>query len=93
MSIEKRIDAAICAPLPRSTFLQQIYSPRQSLKFAIATEDVKCTTLIDTCSSANFVTEAVAERLKLPTRKRATTIEALNQLSTVTNKIVTATVR
>ncbi|XP_076661059.1 uncharacterized protein LOC143364822 [Halictus rubicundus] len=54
---------------------------------------VLCRTLIDTCSNANLITEELANRLQLTTTKRAAVIEALNQVNTTTQGLVTATVK
>ncbi|XP_076660084.1 uncharacterized protein LOC143363614 [Halictus rubicundus] len=51
---------------------------------------VECRTLLDTCSNANFITESLVKKLRLPTREQSVTIEALNELNTVTNRLVKA---
>ncbi|XP_046144681.1 uncharacterized protein LOC123988477 [Osmia bicornis bicornis] len=54
---------------------------------------IECRTLIDTCSNANFITEDLASKLRLPAKQHTTTIEALNQLSTVTTQIVSTSIK
>ncbi|XP_076243909.1 uncharacterized protein LOC143185070 [Calliopsis andreniformis] len=54
---------------------------------------IKCGTLIDTCSSANFISDDLATKLRLPTKENTTTIEALNQLNTVSKKLVSTTIK
>ncbi|XP_043262784.1 uncharacterized protein LOC122403358 [Colletes gigas] len=54
---------------------------------------IECRTLIDTCSSANFMTEALAAKLNLPLETCAVKIEVLNQEDTTTNNLLTATVK
>ncbi|XP_029054823.2 uncharacterized protein LOC114882114 [Osmia bicornis bicornis] len=54
---------------------------------------VECRTLIDTCSSANFMTDDLAMKLRLPTRDDTTTIETLNQSHTVAKKLVSTTIK
>ncbi|XP_076635448.1 uncharacterized protein LOC143348736 [Colletes latitarsis] len=54
---------------------------------------IECRTLIDTCSSANFMTEALAAKLKLPLESCTVKIEVLNQEDTTTNNLLTATVK
>ncbi|XP_076660217.1 uncharacterized protein LOC143363535 [Halictus rubicundus] len=51
---------------------------------------VECRTLLDTRSNANFITESLVKKLRLPTREQSVTIEALNELNTVTNRLVKA---
>ncbi|XP_076660298.1 uncharacterized protein LOC143363618 [Halictus rubicundus] len=53
---------------------------------------VECRTLLDTCSNANFITESLVKKLRLPTREQSVTIEALNELNTVTNRLVKANI-
>ncbi|XP_076231248.1 uncharacterized protein LOC143177269 [Calliopsis andreniformis] len=50
-------------------------------------------TLLDTCSNANFITENFAAKLRLPTKKLNVAIETLNELNTVTSKLVQATIK
>ena len=54
---------------------------------------IECRTLVDTCSDANYVTEEFASKLHLRCKKTSVAIEALNALNTVTNKLVSTTVR
>lgn len=54
---------------------------------------IECRTLLDTCSSVNFITNDLAKRLRLPTRENRTTIEALNQLNTIANKLVSTSIK
>ncbi|XP_076381801.1 uncharacterized protein LOC143260421 [Megalopta genalis] len=56
-------------------------------------QPVPCRTLIDTCSNANLMTDELAQNLRLPTKQQTATIEALNQLNTITNQLVTTTIR
>ncbi|XP_076661053.1 uncharacterized protein LOC143364799 [Halictus rubicundus] len=49
---------------------------------------IECRTLLDTCSNANFLTSDLAKKLNLQTHEQSVTIEALNDLNTVTNRIV-----
>ncbi|XP_043259051.1 uncharacterized protein LOC122401156 [Colletes gigas] len=54
---------------------------------------IECRTLIDTCSTANFITDDLATRLRLPAKENTTTIEASNQLNTIANKLVSTTIK
>ncbi|XP_076661018.1 uncharacterized protein LOC143364711 [Halictus rubicundus] len=54
---------------------------------------INCRTLLDTCSNANFITEELLTKLKLPTREQSVTIEALNELNTITNRQVKLTIK
>ncbi|XP_076661131.1 uncharacterized protein LOC143365016 [Halictus rubicundus] len=47
---------------------------------------LECRTLLDTCSNANFITEAFAKKLNIISQERSVNIEVLNELKTVTNK-------
>ncbi|XP_017765119.1 PREDICTED: uncharacterized protein LOC108554370, partial [Eufriesea mexicana] len=53
----------------------------------------ECRALIDTVSTANFITEDLAEKLKIPATPCTTTIEALSLQNTRTNGMITATIR
>ncbi|XP_043258558.1 uncharacterized protein LOC122400888 [Colletes gigas] len=48
---------------------------------------------MDTCSNANFITEEIAMRLRLPCKQTSVAIEALNELNTITSRLVSATIR
>ncbi|XP_051161138.1 uncharacterized protein LOC127281463 [Leptopilina boulardi] len=49
--------------------------------------------LLDTCATANFITENFLDKLNLPKQKCSIPIGALNDLSTVTKHIVKLTIR
>ena len=46
---------------------------------------IKCLALLDTCATANFITESLARILQLPMQKCNIPISALNSLSTASN--------
>ncbi|XP_063993417.1 uncharacterized protein LOC135171057 [Diachasmimorpha longicaudata] len=54
---------------------------------------VQCRMLLDTGSSSNFITTELAEKLQLPRVECSVSVGALNDLSTVANYCVTATIR
>ncbi|XP_076650259.1 uncharacterized protein LOC143357625 [Halictus rubicundus] len=54
---------------------------------------VCCRTLLDTCSTANFITERLAAKLQLRRKKCSTSIGVLNQITTSSNHTITATLR
>ena len=56
-------------------------------------ESIKCRALLDTCSTVNLISERVANLLKLPKKKCSIPVGALNELSTTTKHIVTATIK
>ncbi|XP_076384045.1 uncharacterized protein LOC143261513 [Megalopta genalis] len=54
---------------------------------------LECRTLIDTCSNANYITQRFAKKLRLPQRAASATIEALNDLNTLSDKIVSTAIK
>nr|XP_012147360.1 PREDICTED: uncharacterized protein LOC105663391 [Megachile rotundata] len=56
-------------------------------------QPVHCRTLVDTCSNANFITEDLADKLRLPSTRASVAIQGLNQANTVANKLVTTTIK
>ncbi|XP_078051483.1 uncharacterized protein LOC144477624 [Augochlora pura] len=56
-------------------------------------QSIHCRTLLDTCSTANFITVRLAARLRLRRGKHSTSISILNQLTTASISAVTATIR
>ncbi|XP_043475024.1 uncharacterized protein LOC122506775 [Leptopilina heterotoma] len=54
---------------------------------------IPCRTLLDTGSSTNFITTELADQLQLEKIKCSVSVGALNDLSTVSNYYVTATIR
>ncbi|CAK9827685.1 hypothetical protein ANTRET_LOCUS5354 [Anthophora retusa] len=54
---------------------------------------VWCRALLDTCSTANFMSEKMATRLHLKRRRCSISIGALNQMATSSGHIVTTTIR
>ncbi|XP_063989949.1 uncharacterized protein LOC135169143 [Diachasmimorpha longicaudata] len=54
---------------------------------------IKCRVLLDTASTANFITERLAEQLKLPKLKYSVPVSALNGLATHTRHLITATIQ
>ena len=63
----------------------QIYNKERRL--------IPCRTLLDTCSTANFITEKLATTLGLPKEKFSVPVGALNQLSTSTKHVIRLTFR
>ena len=59
--------------------------------FDCKNNQIKTRILLDTCASANFVTNNLVEKLKLKKKKCCIAIGALNDLSTTVNSIVTIT--
>ncbi|XP_076375571.1 uncharacterized protein LOC143258910 [Megalopta genalis] len=68
-----------------TTAILQIYDNLNQL--------TRCRTLLDTCSTANFITERLASRLQLRKKKCSTSITILNQLTTSSISSLTATIR
>ncbi|CAK9814095.1 hypothetical protein ANTPLA_LOCUS8068 [Anthophora plagiata] len=56
-------------------------------------QPIQCRTLVDTCSNANFITEALAKRLRLPSTRASVAIQGLNQVNTVARKMVSTIIR
>ncbi|XP_017879465.1 uncharacterized protein LOC108624580 [Ceratina calcarata] len=54
---------------------------------------VHCRILVDTCSNANFITEDLANKLRLPSTRAPVAVQGLNQVSTVANKLVSTTTK
>ncbi|XP_076383121.1 uncharacterized protein LOC143260686 [Megalopta genalis] len=54
---------------------------------------IPCRALVDTYANANFTTEEFVAKFQLPVTKSAATIETLNAMRTVTNKIVKTTIK
>ncbi|CAK9796145.1 hypothetical protein ANTPLA_LOCUS664 [Anthophora plagiata] len=54
---------------------------------------VCCRALLDTCSTANFMSERLADRLQLKRRRCSVPIGALNQMTTSSSHIVTTSIR
>lgn len=56
-------------------------------------EFFKCRALLDSCSTANFVTENLANKLGLIKRKCSVPVGALNDMTTITKHVFTLTIR
>lgn len=56
-------------------------------------QTVECRAILDTCSSANFITENLALKLKLPMKRCYIPIGAVNDLTTVAKAFVSLTIR
>ncbi|XP_043474408.1 uncharacterized protein LOC122506353 [Leptopilina heterotoma] len=56
-------------------------------------QTVECRAILDTCSSANFITENLALKLKLPMKCCYIPIGAVNNLTTVAKAFVSLTIR
>ncbi|XP_033223480.1 uncharacterized protein LOC117177098 [Belonocnema kinseyi] len=54
---------------------------------------IRCRALLDTCSSANFITEKLATALRLPKKRCSVPVGALNNLTTVAKAVVKITIR
>lgn len=54
---------------------------------------LRCRALLDTCSSANFVTENLARTLRLPRKKCSIPVNALNDLTTIAKSIIKIKIR
>ncbi|XP_039303445.1 uncharacterized protein LOC113004455 [Solenopsis invicta] len=51
-------------------------------------EPIKCRALLDTCATANFITERVVRRLNLPVKVHSSPIGAINAMNTVSKGVV-----
>lgn len=58
-----------------------------------ANDLVKCRTLLDTCSTANFISEPLVKRLGIPIVASTTSIGAINTTSTESRGIVRVTIQ
>jgi len=56
-------------------------------------QSVKCRALLDTCATANFISESVVERLGLPMHANPTTIGAINTMVTESKGVVRIVIR
>ncbi|XP_063991170.1 uncharacterized protein LOC135169801 [Diachasmimorpha longicaudata] len=56
-------------------------------------QPMKFRVLLDTASTANFITESLAQRLKVPKIKYSVPVGALNDLATCTKHLITATIQ
>ncbi|XP_033212462.1 uncharacterized protein LOC117170053 [Belonocnema kinseyi] len=54
---------------------------------------IRCQALLDTCSSANFITEKLATALRLPKKRCSVPVGALNNLTKVAKAVVKITIR
>lgn len=54
---------------------------------------VKCRALLDTCSTANFISESVVDRLKLPIKKCVSSIDAIGSTVTESRGVVRITIQ
>lgn len=55
-------------------------------------QPTECRILVDTCANANFITENLATKLRLPKKKLPVAIETLNAINMATNQIVATTI-
>ncbi|XP_039309666.1 uncharacterized protein LOC120358695 [Solenopsis invicta] len=51
-------------------------------------DPIKCRALLDTCATANFITERVVRRLNLPVKVHSSPIGAINAMNTVSKGVV-----
>ncbi|XP_039311874.1 uncharacterized protein LOC105204988 [Solenopsis invicta] len=56
-------------------------------------KQIKCRALLDTCATANFITESMVNRLKLPVTMQSLSISAINGTSTESKGIVHITIQ
>ncbi|CAK9801128.1 hypothetical protein ANTQUA_LOCUS2707 [Anthophora quadrimaculata] len=56
-------------------------------------QPIQCRTLVDTCSNANFITEDLAKRLRLPSTRASVAIQGLNRVNTVAHRAVSTTIK
>lgn len=56
-------------------------------------QPIICRALLDTCSSANFMTDNLAASLQLPKKRCSVPVGGLNNLTTMTRDVVTLTIR
>ncbi|CAK9831432.1 hypothetical protein ANTRET_LOCUS8425 [Anthophora retusa] len=54
---------------------------------------IQCRTLIDTCSNANFITDKLATKLRLPSTRASVAIGTLNQSNTTANRLISTTIK
>ena len=54
---------------------------------------IKCRALLDTCATANFISESLVKRLRLSVKKQRTTISMINSLYTASKGIVEIIIR
>jgi len=54
---------------------------------------IKCRALLDTCATANFISESLVKRLRLSVKKQRTTISMINSLHTASKGIVEIIIR
>ncbi|XP_018396856.1 PREDICTED: uncharacterized protein LOC108775073 [Cyphomyrmex costatus] len=56
-------------------------------------EPVKCRALLDTCTTANFISESIVRHLHLPVRAHATPVGAINAMGTTSRGIAQITIQ
>lgn len=54
---------------------------------------VKCRALLDTCATANFITESIVKQLGVPTTRRSIPVGAINDMSSVSKGAVQITIQ
>ncbi|CAK9796165.1 hypothetical protein ANTPLA_LOCUS674 [Anthophora plagiata] len=60
--------------------------------YATKNKTLTCRTLVDTCSTANFITEDLANKLRAPRQRCSIPVGALNSLSTICKTTTTLTI-
>jgi len=75
-----------------------IFSPQLLTSALVYIQDrknnlVKCRALLDTCATANFITENLVSRLGIPTTTQTITIGAINNTTTESKGVVQITMQ
>ncbi|XP_011883759.1 PREDICTED: uncharacterized protein LOC105570914, partial [Vollenhovia emeryi] len=56
-------------------------------------KSMKCRALLDTCATANFISEGLARRLRLPITTRALPVGAINSMNTTSKGVIRITIQ
>lgn len=79
--------------LTTSAFIRQLMTTAMILVRNRNHELMKCSALLDTCVSANFISEDLVKRLKLPLIPYTIPIGAINSMNTILKDAIQITIQ